>query len=117
MLFRKIFDCCIRCFVCFTVLVLLTNLLLHSAGVMGQSTKLAFDEEKDVETFKVTVGDNTEQMVGSASNVDRKYTSRVKLFDDIFNVKFKDKCLLFSSLQYLQFHLFADTNHCATTSE
>lgn len=99
MLFRKIFDCCIRCFVCFTVLVLLTNVLLHSVGVMGQRTKLAFDEEKDVETFKVAVGDNAEQMVGSASNVDRKYTSRVKLFDDIFNVKFRYKCLQCSTLQ------------------
>lgn len=53
---------------------------------MGQSTKMAFDEEKDVETIKVAIGDNSEQMVVSASNIDRKYSSRSKLFDDIFNV-------------------------------
>lgn len=53
---------------------------------MGQSTKMAFDEDKDVEIVKVTVDDNSEQMVVSASNVDRKYSSRSKLFDDIFNV-------------------------------
>lgn len=86
MLFRTVFDHCIRCIVWVSLLIMVTSLLLHSSGVMGQRSKMAFDEEKDVETIKVTVGDNLDQMVGAASDVDRRYTSRVKLFDDIFNV-------------------------------
>lgn len=86
MLFRKVFDDCFHCIVWVTIMIILTSLFCNSSGVMGQSTKMAFDEEKDVETIKVTYGDNSEQMAVSASNIDRKYSSRSKLFDDIFNV-------------------------------
>lgn len=90
MLFQKVFDYYIRCVVWVTILMILTSLFFNSSAVMGRSTKLAFDEEKDVETFKVTTGDNSEQMFFSASsNVDRR--SRVKLFDDIFNVSSETK--------------------------
>lgn len=89
MLFRKVFDYCIRCIVWATIMTILTSLFYNSSGVMGQRTKLAFDEEKDVEIVRVATGDNSEQMIVSASNIDRKYSSRSKLFDDIFNVNCK----------------------------
>lgn len=104
MLFRKVFDYCIRCILWLTVLIIFTSLVLNCSGVVGQRqrqstrlSKLSFDEDKDVETFDVAVGDDSEQMIGSASNVDRKLSPRVKLFDDIFNVKFRD-IKFFSSL-------------------
>ncbi|KAJ6641289.1 hypothetical protein Bhyg_06225 [Pseudolycoriella hygida] len=82
MLFHKVFAYCFRC----TIMLILTNSLMNCCVVVGQSTKMAFNENNDVEIVKVTNGDSSEPMIGSASDIDRKYSSRVKLFDDIFNI-------------------------------
>lgn len=70
-----------------TAVTMLTTLVLHCPGALGQNTKMAFDETKDAETIRVVTGaDGTDQIVGASSDANRRYTNRVKLFDDIFNV-------------------------------
>lgn len=92
MLFRKVFDWCIHSVVWLTILITLSCLLLESSGVVAKSKDMTFDDE--VVTSKVMVNDKSEKMIGSSTNIDRKST-RVKLFDDIFNVNM----VFISSLQ------------------
>lgn len=91
MWFRQVSDNdCIRFTVWIAVMITLASLFSISTGVLGQNTKMVFDETKDVERVKVTSGDNSERMIGAASDINRKHSSRVKLFDDIFNVNLID---------------------------
>lgn len=62
------------------------SVFFHSSGVVGENTKVDFDEKKDVEIVRIVTNKNNEDVVASASNIDRGYSNRVKLFDDIFNV-------------------------------
>lgn len=87
MLFRKVFSCRSQCVVWITLLITLTSLLLNSSGVVADSEK-----DKETVTSKVVFGDKSEKMIGLGTNIDRR-SSRVKLFDDIFNVYLELLCV------------------------
>lgn len=88
MSFPKVFDCCNNSVVWAIVLISFTCLILDSSGVFAQTRDATFNKDVEEVTSKVMVDDKSDKMIGSATNIDRKYTSRVKLFDDIFNVCF-----------------------------
>lgn len=78
---RKLPRFCINSVLWITLLTTLITLLFNCSGVIADK-----EEDKDVVTSKVvSVDDKSEKMIGFGRNVDRR-ASRVKLFDDIFNV-------------------------------
>lgn len=84
----ELFDFRIQRILWVTVIIALTNMFFHPFCVEGHNARTEFDEKGDVDTL--LTNENNEEVVASASNIDRgytyKYPVRFRLIDEIFKV-------------------------------